>query len=81
MENAIEGIGLKMLQNEELDRIITMIVERNKSLIEQRGPNAFGPLIGIVMKEVRGKANPALVNELLKKKLERASKRHLGRKA
>jgi glutamyl-tRNA(Gln) amidotransferase subunit E len=81
MENAIEGIGLKMLQNEELDRIITMIVERNKSLIEQRGPNAFEPLIGIVMKEVRGKANPALVNELLKKKLEQKSKKHPERKA
>ncbi len=29
----------------------------------------FGFFVGLVMKELQGKANPALVNELLKKRL------------
>ncbi len=74
VEDASKGIGLKMLSNEELDRIISTIIERNKGLIDQRGPNAFGALVGIVMKEVRGKANAALVSEVLKKKLEQVRK-------
>jgi Asp-tRNA(Asn)/Glu-tRNA(Gln) amidotransferase B subunit len=31
--------------------------------------NAFGMLMGIVMKEVRGKADPELVGKLLRKRL------------
>jgi len=32
--------------------------------------NAFGFLVGQVMKKTKGKAKPRLVNELLKEKLE-----------
>jgi len=75
VENAIDRIGLKMLSNEELDEIVNSVIEHNRSLIEERGANAFGPLIGMVMKEVRGKANAALVSELVKKRLECAHKK------
>ncbi|MGA2767467.1 MAG: Glu-tRNA(Gln) amidotransferase subunit GatE [Candidatus Bathyarchaeia archaeon] len=74
VEEAVDNIGLKMLSREELEKIIDSIIERNRSLIEQRGVNAFGPLIGVVMKEVRGKANATLVSELVKKRLEQANK-------
>jgi glutamyl-tRNA(Gln) amidotransferase subunit E len=75
VDDAINKIGLKMLSNEELEKIVDSIIERNKTLIQERGENAFGPLIGMVMKEVRGKAIAALVSELVKKKLERACKK------
>jgi len=74
VEEAVDNIGLKILSREELEKIIDFIIERNRSLIEQRGANAFGPLIGVVMKEVRGKANATLVSELVKKRLEQANK-------
>jgi glutamyl-tRNA(Gln) amidotransferase subunit E len=74
VEEAVDNIGLKILSREELEKIIDSIIERNRSLIEQRGANAFGPLIGVVMKEVRGKANATLVSELVKKRLEQANK-------
>lgn len=72
VEDAIDRIGLRMLSSEEIDKIIDSVIGHNRSLIEERGANAFGPLIGMVMKEVRGKANVALVSELVKKRLERA---------
>lgn len=70
VENAIAGIGLKMLSSEELGRIIGAVIERNRSLIEERGANALGPLIGLVMKEVRGRADVTMVSEFVKKSLE-----------
>jgi glutamyl-tRNA(Gln) amidotransferase subunit E len=59
-----------MLSKEELERIIDSAIEKNRRLIDERRANAFGPLIGIVMKEVRGKANAALVSELVREKLD-----------
>lgn len=75
VEDAIKGTGLKMLSNEELDRIIDSVIERNRSLIEKQRANASGALIGMVMKEVRGKANALFVGEIVRKKLEQACKK------
>jgi glutamyl-tRNA(Gln) amidotransferase subunit E len=70
VQEATESIGLRMLSKEELSKIIEHTVQTNKRLIEERGANAYGALVGIVMKEVRGKANAALVSDLVKQKLE-----------
>jgi glutamyl-tRNA(Gln) amidotransferase subunit E len=69
IQEAISGLGLKMMSKEELEKIIDAIVKANKGLVEEHGAKAFGILMGMIMKEVRGKANTALVSELLKKKL------------
>jgi glutamyl-tRNA(Gln) amidotransferase subunit E len=69
IQEAINGLGLKIISKEELEKIIDAIIEANKGLVEERGAKAFGILIGMVMKEVRGKASTTLVSELLKKKL------------
>jgi len=74
VDDAINKIGLKMLSSEELEKIVDSIMERNRTLIHERCEDAFGPLLGMVMKEVRGKAIAALVSELVKKRLERARK-------
>jgi glutamyl-tRNA(Gln) amidotransferase subunit E len=75
VNDAINKIGLKMLSSEELEKIVDSLIERNRSLIQERRANAFGPLIGMIMKEVRGKANAASVSELVKKRLEHACKK------
>ena len=38
-----------------------------KKLIQEKGERAIQPLMGLVMKEVRGKADGKLVMEILKK--------------
>ncbi|MGA2308825.1 MAG: Glu-tRNA(Gln) amidotransferase subunit GatE [Candidatus Bathyarchaeia archaeon] len=75
VKDAINKIGLKMLSSEELEKVVDSLIERNRSMIQERRANAFGPLIGMVMKEVRGKANAASVSELVKKRLEHACKK------
>jgi glutamyl-tRNA(Gln) amidotransferase subunit E len=67
--NALKKLALKMLTEEELEAIIDNVMRENKSLIEKNEKAAFGILMGLVMQKVRGKANPQLVNRILKKKL------------
>ena len=69
IQEAISGLGLKIISKEELEKIVDAIIEAKKGLVEERGAKAFGILMGMVMKEVRGKASTTLVSELLKKKL------------
>jgi aspartyl-tRNA(Asn)/glutamyl-tRNA(Gln) amidotransferase subunit B len=55
-----------------IEPIIDAIIAANPDQVEEyRGgkEKVFGFFVGQVMKEMKGKANPALVNELLKKKL------------
>jgi glutamyl-tRNA(Gln) amidotransferase subunit E len=42
----------------------------NADLVKQRGSKAFAPLMGMVMRKVRGKAKAQLVSQILKRKLE-----------
>ncbi|MBT9524945.1 MAG: Asp-tRNA(Asn)/Glu-tRNA(Gln) amidotransferase GatCAB subunit B, partial [Rhizobacter sp.] len=69
----IESKGLKQMSDTgELERILDEVLAANaKSVEEYRAgkDKAFNALIGQAMKATKGKANPAAVNELLKKKL------------
>ncbi|MBA4327205.1 MAG: Asp-tRNA(Asn)/Glu-tRNA(Gln) amidotransferase GatCAB subunit B [Polaromonas sp.] len=69
----IEAKGLKQMNNSgELEKIIDEVLAANaKNVEEVRAGNtkAMNALVGQAMKATKGKANPAQVNELLKKKL------------
>ncbi|MGQ9460715.1 MAG: Glu-tRNA(Gln) amidotransferase subunit GatE [Candidatus Bathyarchaeaceae archaeon] len=69
-KEAIESLGLAMISQKELEKMIDNLIEENKSLIEERGGGAFGPLMGIIMKKVRGRVKAELVSEVLKRRLE-----------
>src|SRR5690606_22754432 len=69
----IEAKGLKQMSDTgELEKILDEVLAANaKSVEEFRAgkDKAFNALVGQAMKATKGKANPAAVNELLKKKL------------
>jgi Asp-tRNA(Asn)/Glu-tRNA(Gln) amidotransferase B subunit len=46
------------------------VIVENRQLVDQLEKKAFGKLIGIVMKEARGKAHPSDVSALLKEHLK-----------
>ncbi|MEM2995814.1 MAG: Glu-tRNA(Gln) amidotransferase subunit GatE [Candidatus Bathyarchaeia archaeon] len=70
VQEAVNSLGLKTISKEETEKIVDNIIEANKELVEKRGADAFGVLMGLVMKEVRGKANAEMVSKLLKEKLK-----------
>jgi aspartyl-tRNA(Asn)/glutamyl-tRNA(Gln) amidotransferase subunit B len=69
----IEAKGLKQMSDSgELEKIIDEVLAANaKNVEEVRAGNAkaFNALVGQAMKASKGKANPAQVNDLLRKKL------------
>ncbi|MFX1565299.1 MAG: Glu-tRNA(Gln) amidotransferase subunit GatE [Promethearchaeota archaeon] len=65
VDNAIIDLGLGTISRSELKIMIDKIVEVNASMVTERGERAIGPLMGLVMKEVRGRADGKLVSELL----------------
>jgi glutamyl-tRNA(Gln) amidotransferase subunit E len=69
LKAALDGLGLKMLSNSEIEKLIDCIVAENKQSVEKLGGNSFGLLMGLVMKEARGKADPAIVSKLLRERL------------
>jgi len=74
VKEAIENTSIESISEIDLEKIIEGIVEKNESIIKNQKERAIGPLMGIVMKELRGKASGEMINNLLlkniKKKLE-----------
>jgi aspartyl-tRNA(Asn)/glutamyl-tRNA(Gln) amidotransferase subunit B len=63
----------QILDTGEIERAVKRAMEANPKLVEdyRKGKEKlFGFFVGEVMKETKGKANPKLLNELLKEKLK-----------
>lgn len=69
----VERKGLRQVTDTTaIDKVIADILSANADKVEQYKSGKdklFGFFVGQVMKEMKGKANPAIVNELLKKHL------------
>jgi len=70
VSDAINALGLGMLPQTELEMIVDTLIEENKRLLTERGEKAFGTLMGLVMKKVRGRAKADSVTKLVKQKLK-----------
>ena len=70
IRDAVDGLGLKMLSKAELTMLVDKVIAENRQLVDQLGEKAFGKLIGILMKEARGKARPGDVGALVKERLK-----------
>jgi len=57
------------LSRDELDQIIQLNLDASQDLIIERGMDAFSPLMGLVMKKVRGKIDGKVVSERLRVQL------------
>lgn len=67
---AINELNLGMLTRADLEDIITKVLAENTSLIKKNKSNVLGKMMNLVMGEVRGKADPKTVNDLLRSKLQ-----------
>ena len=70
---AADALGLEAIGEDRLGAILDALVSRQGALIREKGEAAFSPLMGDAMREVRGRADGALVARLLREKIARAS--------
>lgn len=73
VDAVIEAKGLKQVSDTgAIEAIIDEVLAQNQAMVEEfkaGKEKAFNALVGQAMKASKGKANPAQVNEMLKKKL------------
>ena len=67
---AMQSTDVSSMDENELNEILDGIIQKNMELVRKLGENAVTTLMGIAMKEVRGKASGKIVNNLLEKKIQ-----------
>lgn len=60
------------ISSDELESIIKKIIADRTDFVRQKQKGALGPLMGVVMAEVRGSVDGKLVSEILKREIEHA---------
>ena len=74
VEELAKRLNLLVLDEESVHNIINEIVKNNSSMVEERKMGAMGPLMGISMKQLKGKADGKLVSKILKEEIEKLMK-------
>ena len=69
-EEALKLLGIEIKSMDEIEQIIDNLIVEKKQLIKEKGERALPALMGLVMKELRGKIDGKIVNDILKKKLK-----------
>ena len=68
---ALENASIIQLTEEELDKILDNIIQSNTDKIKQEQMRTLSGLMGLAMKEVRGKASGKIINQKLKEKIQK----------
>ena len=61
------------VSRDELGKIVRKILAERADFVAQKGTAAIGPLMGVVMAEVRGSVDGKVVSEILKNEIERVT--------
>ncbi|MBU0635828.1 Glu-tRNA(Gln) amidotransferase subunit GatE [Candidatus Micrarchaeota archaeon] len=61
----------EMVSESEVEKIVEQIVAKNSKLVSERKMGAIGPLMGDVMKELRGKVSGEKASQLLKNAIQK----------
>lgn len=68
---ALRRLGAEGASEREVRRLIKQVIRERESFVRERGREAVKPLMGLVMRELRGKCDGRLVNKLLLEELDR----------
>jgi len=68
---ALEKASINQLTDVELDKILDDIIQKNMNKVDEEQMRALSGLMGIAMKQVRGKASGKIINQKLKDKIKK----------
>ena len=71
IEEIAESNNLTMLSESDVAEIIAGIVQNNESMVKERQMGAMGPLMGMCMKELKGKADGGMVNKIVREEIQK----------
>ncbi len=64
-----ESIGIVGMDEQEIEDTIARIVVDRSDFVRERGMDAVGPLMGVAMQNLRGKADGKLISRILTEKI------------
>jgi len=67
---AAKAASLAGVDEVGVEAVVKAVLASKADLVKAKGERAAGPLMGLVMKELRGKADGALVSAILKKEIQ-----------
>ncbi|MDT8358328.1 MAG: Glu-tRNA(Gln) amidotransferase subunit GatE [Methanomicrobiaceae archaeon] len=70
VEDAVSAVA-PPLDEEELRASIRRILTEREAFIREKGMQALGPLMGVVMKDVRGRVDGRIIAELVREELQK----------
>jgi glutamyl-tRNA(Gln) amidotransferase subunit E len=68
---AASSLGIGVVETGNLDAVIDKVIESRIDFVKEKGLNAVGPLMGIVMKDLRGKVSGQEISRLLKERISK----------
>jgi len=71
VHDGLKALGFGTVSREELEIAVGKAIEDNREMIRERRIGALGPLMGILMKEFRGRVDAKILNDMLRKHIER----------
>jgi glutamyl-tRNA(Gln) amidotransferase subunit E len=66
---ASDSLGVESVEVDDVRAVCDRVVKEREAFIKQRGEGALGPLMGIVMKELRGKVDGKVISEVLNERI------------
>ncbi len=71
IQQALDSTGMTRVASEEVERVVQRVVRERTDFIESQGARAAGGLMGIVMAELKGKADGKTVKRLIDAEIAR----------
>ncbi len=71
VSRASDSLGVEPVAVDDVRAVCDRVVKEREAFIRQRGEGALGPLMGIVMKELRGKVDGKVISEVLSERIRR----------
>ena len=68
---AIKACGLGVVDKKDIEEIVKNVVSDRIEFVKQRKLGSIDPLMGVIMKKLRGKADGKIINEILKKEVNK----------
>ncbi|MHC1636416.1 MAG: Glu-tRNA(Gln) amidotransferase subunit GatE, partial [Candidatus Methanospirareceae archaeon] len=78
VEEAVKEIGLEAIDIEKVEKFIEEVIKSRLEFIKERGLRSIDPLMGVLMRELRGKVDGKTVNKILREKVSKLLERGWG---
>ncbi len=75
VQKAVEVLGMESIDIESVREVCERIIQQRKKFVLEKGEGSLGPLMGIAMKELRGRVDGKVLSDILIDGIRRLLKR------